>query len=171
MLFAGKQAEFDGVVRAFSAELYRYAYGLCRDRFVAEDLVQDTFTRAWRAWDKLEADKAARAWLYTILRNEHARLFERKRLDHDEDQDLDEIPDLSSGANPLAGLEVRDAIRALPEGYREPLLLQVLGGFSCAEIANVMQISEGAVMTRLTRARIAFRQLPGWERQMRKKSS
>lgn len=171
MLFAGKQAEFDGVVRAFSAELYRYAYGLCRDRFVSEDLVQDTFTRAWRAWDKLEDDKAARAWLYTILRNEHARLFERKRLDHDEDQDLDEIPDLSSGANPLAGLEVRDAIRALPEGYREPLLLQVLGGFSCAEIANVMQISEGAVMTRLTRARIAFRQLPGWERQMRKKSS
>lgn len=171
MLFAGKQAEFDGVVRAFSAELYRYAYGLCRDRFVAEDLVQDTFTRAWRAWDKLEDDKAARAWLYTILRNEHARLFERKRLDHDEDQDLDEIPDLSSGANPLPGLEVRDAIRALPEGYREPLLLQVLGGFSCAEIANVMHISEGAVMTRLTRARIAFRQLPGWERQMRKKSS
>ena len=171
MLFAGKQAEFDGVVRAFSAELYRYAYWLCRDRFVAEDLVQETFTRAWQAWEKLEDDKAARAWLYTILRNEHARLFERKRLDRDEEQDLGEIPDLSSGADPLAGLEVRDAIHALPESYREPLLLQVLGGFRCAEIASMMGISEGAVMTRLTRARTAFRRLPGWDRQLRKKSS
>lgn len=171
VLFESRQSRFEAVVRAFSAELYRYAYWLCHDRFVSEDLVQDTFTRAWRAWDKLEDDEAARAWLYTILRNEHARLYERKRLDRDEDQDLGEIPDLLSGADPLAGLAVRDAIHRLPEGYREPLLLQVLGGFSCAEIAKVMEISEGAVMTRLTRARIAFRQLPGWERQMRKKSS
>ena len=157
MLFEGKQSKFESVVRAFSAELYRYAYWLSRDRFVAEDIVQETFARAWQAWGQLSDEKAVRAWLYSILRNEHARLFEKKRLVMDEEQDLDQIPDVA-GSNPHAGFEIREAIHALPKTYREPLLLQVLGGFSCAEIAGLMNINEGAVMTRLTRARQALRQ-------------
>ena len=52
---------------------------------------------------------------------------------------------------------MRDALRALPPGYREPLLLQWIGGYSCREIAEIMNLTEGAVMTRLTRARIALR--------------
>lgn len=155
-MFQTRQARFEQVVRAYSAELYRYGYWLCRDRFVAEDLVQETFARAWKSWDHLRDDTAAKSWLYTILRNEHARLFQRKRLDVDEHQELDE---LSSLAVESLGqeLEIRDALRALAPGYREPLLLQVLGGYSCAEIAAIMNLSEGAVMTRLTRARIALR--------------
>lgn len=160
MLFEGRQSRFENVVRAFSAELYRYAYWLCRDRFVAEDLVQETFARAWQSWDKLEDDKAAKAWLYAILRNEHARLYERKRLDIDDMQDLNEIVD-STGSGAYEQFEMRDALEALPLPYREPLLLQVLGGFSCAEIAGMMNITEGAVMTRLTRARLALRRVTG----------
>ncbi len=160
MLFDSKRSKFESVVRAYSAELYRYAYWLCRDRFVAEDLVQDTFTRAWQAWEGLRDDKAAKSWLYTILRNEHARLFERKRIEIDEAQELDEIVDTASGAA-YERFEMHDALKTLPKPYREPLLLQILGGFSCAEIGNMMNISEGAVMTRLTRGRLALRKLTG----------
>ena len=73
-MFAVKHSGFESLVRAYSSELYRYAYWLCRDRFTAEDLVQETFARAWKSWDDLRDDKAAKSWLYTILRNEHARL-------------------------------------------------------------------------------------------------
>lgn len=155
-MFTTNQSRFESLVRACSSELYRYGYWLCRDRFTAEDLVQETFARAWKSWDDLRDDKAARSWLYTILRNEHARLFERKRLDIDDDQELDDIIDCS-GRDPAQELELRDALHALPPPYREPLLLQTIGGYSCAEIAEIMKLTEGAVMTRLTRARIALR--------------
>ena len=78
MLFKLGSAQFDQTVRAYSADLYRYAWWLCRDRFTAEELVQETFARAWKNWDSLEDLAAAKPWLITILRNEHARLYERK---------------------------------------------------------------------------------------------
>ena len=155
-MFATKESRFESLVRACSAELYRYGYWLCRDRFTAEDLVQETFARAWKSWNDLRDDKAAKSWLYTILRNEHARLFERKRLDIDDAQELDELID-RSGRELARELELRDAVNTLPPSYREPLLLQTIGGYTCAEIAAIMNLTEGAVMTRLTRARIALR--------------
>lgn len=160
MLFDNKQSKFESLVRAYSAELFRYAYWLCRDRFQAEDLVQETFTRAWQGLGGLRDARAVKGWLYTILRREHARLYERKRVEIDEHQELDDIEN-SSGSSAYDDLEIRDALQTLPEGYREPLLLQVLGGFSCKEIATMMDISTGAVMTRLSRARLAARKLPG----------
>ena len=151
-----RNPDFDSLVRAYAAELYRYAYWLCRDRFVAEDLVQETFARAWSARANLREQGAAKSWLYTILRNEHARLHERKRLDVEDDQDLDAIEDQRL-RSVSADLEMRQALHALPESYREPLLLQVVGGFSCDEIAQMMNLTPGAVMTRLTRARQVLR--------------
>ncbi len=68
-------------------------------------------------------------------------------------------------------LEVREALHALPESLRQPLLLQVLGGFSCAEIGALLDISEGAVMTRLTRARQAMRLLVDGPCQTKQRSS
>jgi len=153
-----ERSKFEHVVRAHSAELFRYAYWLCRDRFTAEDLVQETFTRAWQGWSGLRDDRAARGWLYTILRNEHARLHERKQLAIDPDQELDELMDKSEGKT-FDAFEMRDMLAALPETYREPLMLQVIGGYGCAEIATMTGITEGAVMTRLTRARQAVRRL------------
>ena len=160
MLSGGKKSQFETLVRAYSAELYRYAFWLCRDRFLAEDLVQEAFARAWQRWEGLRDERAAKSWLYTILRNEHARLFERKRFDIDEAADLDGLIDHTSVA-PHEEIEIRQLLGALPRGYREPLVLQVLGGYSCAEIAKIMDISEGAVMTRLTRARLSLRKQPG----------
>jgi RNA polymerase sigma-70 factor (ECF subfamily) len=155
-MFDRKKPVFERLVRAYSAELYRYAYWLSRDRFLAEDLVQETFARAWTAWGALRDEGAARKWLYTILHNEHARLFERKRLDIVEDQDLDALEDHRLGS--LHGeFAMREALHALPAVYREPLLLQVLGGFSCEEIAQLMNATPGAIMTRLSRARLALR--------------
>jgi RNA polymerase sigma-70 factor, ECF subfamily len=161
LLFETNKSKFESLVRAYSADLFRYAYWLCRDRFTAEDLVQETFARAWQAWTGLRDDGAAKSWLYTILRNEHARLYERRRFEIDDGQDLDALPDVSS-ADGFERHEMRDALEKLPQSYREPLLLQVLGGVSCAEIASMMNTSEGAIMTRLTRARLALRKLPGW---------
>lgn len=158
MLIDRERSKFEGVVRAYSAELYRYAYWLCRDRFVAEDLVQETFARAWQGWSGLRDDRAAKGWLYAILRNEHARLHERKHLAIDAGQDLDELLDFS-GARAVDSFDMREAVAALPVTYREPLLLQVLGGYSGAELAAMMETTEGAVMTRLTRARQALRRL------------
>jgi RNA polymerase sigma-70 factor, ECF subfamily len=155
MLLDRGERDFERWVRAYSAELYRYAYWLCRDRFVAEDLLQETFARAWQATEQLRDAQAVKSWLYTILRNEHARLYERKRFDIDEGQDLGEIIDSTAG-DPADGIALRESLRRLPVAYREPLLLQVLGGFTCAEIAAMLNLTAGAVMTRLTRARMAL---------------
>ncbi len=143
-------------MRAYSADLYRYAWWLCRDRHLAEDLVQEAFARAWKAWPGLRDLSQPKAWLMTILRNECARSMARKQIEMCKD-DLTEadMPVLPSFE---AGLETAQIVALLPETYREPLLLQVLGGFSCAEIAAMVGTSEGAVMTRLTRARQTLRQ-------------
>ena len=148
---------FESAVRAHSRELFRYAYWLCRDRGRAEDLVQDAFARAWNAWGELRDPGALKSWLYTILRNEHLRGFERKQLDYDE-RELEDI-DLPVDAGADVAIDVRRALLNLPGTLREPLLMQVLGGFSCQEIAGMLSATEGAVMTRLTRARQAMRRL------------
>jgi RNA polymerase sigma-70 factor (ECF subfamily) len=141
-------------VRAYGADLYRYAYWMCRSRHVAEDLVQDAFARAWKSWDGLRDLGQAKAWLMTILRNENARRFARRRIETDDELDEAELPAVPSFE---AGIETAQIVAQLPQTYREPLLLQVLGGFSCAEIAVILETTEGAVMTRLTRARTALR--------------
>ena len=146
------------MVRAHSGDLYRFAYWRCRDRFLAEDVVQETFTRAWKAWRTLESHDAVKSWLYTILRHEIARLYEKKRLDVDPNQDLDELR-ADGQPDPSVALEMREALQALPVAYREPLLLQVLGGFTCGEIASMLSISDAAATTRLSRARAALRKL------------
>lgn len=155
-MFNPEKSVFERLVGAYSAELYRYAYWLCHDRFTAEDLVQETFARAWSGWSSLRDEGAARKWLYTILRNENARLFARKRLDVAEDQEVDVLEDHRLG-HTYGEIEMRDALHALPSSHREPLLLQVLGGFSCEEIAKLMNLTPGAVMTRLCRARQKLR--------------
>lgn len=148
---------FAQAVRLHSHELFRYAYWLCRERARAEDLVQDTFARAWNAWDAIRDPRARKAWLYAILRHEHARFFERKRIEID-DRDVEEL-DLPVEFRGDVAIDVRRALHLLPESLREPLVLQVLGGFSNREIADMMGTTEGAVMTRLTRARQAMRKL------------
>ena len=157
MLFQKTQSSFEAMVHAHSSDLYRFAYWLCRDRGVAEDLVQEAFTRAWANWKDVRDEKAAKGWLLTILHHEHARLFEKKRIEIS-DEDLTDLV-VAAEIDVLGELEMRDALWKLPEGFREPLLLQVLGGFTCAEIATMVNLSEMNVMQRLTRARTALRKM------------
>lgn len=153
-----KGGSFESTARIYSAELFRFAYWKVKDRGLAEDLVQDALLRAWKAWDSLKDRHAEKSWLYSILRNEIARHYERVRPEMQDDADLDELPDLSqTGAE--QGVEMQSLLNALPEQYREPLLLQVLGGFTCAEIGGIMSLSEAAVMQRVSRARLALRKL------------
>lgn len=152
---SSKQRQFDALVRSLSGDLFRYGYWLCGDDALAHDLVQETFLRAWRALDDLRDTAAAKAWLITILRREHARLYERK-VPQFADVDEVEIADEHDAHTPeFAGEEgvIRNAMRGLDAKYREPLLLQVLGGFSCEEIARELRITPAAVMTQVFRAR------------------
>ncbi|HYX73229.1 MAG TPA: sigma-70 family RNA polymerase sigma factor [Steroidobacteraceae bacterium] len=142
-------------------DLLRFAHWLARDRSLAEDIVQESLLRAWRSRDTLKDRGAARAWLLTIVRREHARLYERKRL---ELVSLDEA--LDTQAVEKAGSDgdlftLRNAIMRLPIEYREPLLLQTLGGFSTEEIARELALSPTAVLTRLFRARNKLRAICG----------
>lgn len=146
-------------MRAHSGELYRYAFWLCGQEALAQDLVQETFLRAWRSLDSLRENVAAKAWLTTILRREHARLYERKPMPTTDIAEL-ELGDAAPGPEHLGEDAVlRAAIAKLEPKYREPLVLQVLGGFSCAEIARELRISEAAVMTQVFRARQKLRAL------------
>ncbi|MGL6360777.1 sigma-70 family RNA polymerase sigma factor [Aeromonas veronii] len=151
---ADKQTKFEALVHALHGDLYRYAYWLTRDPNVAEDLVQETFLRAWKAIDTLQDDKAAKGWLITILRRENARRFERKQL---ELVDLDAHPqpqhDALHSEQEMENEWLHRHIARLPEEYQEPLLLQVVGGFSGEEIAEMLGLNKNTVMTRLFRAR------------------
>ncbi|MBI3570705.1 MAG: sigma-70 family RNA polymerase sigma factor [Gammaproteobacteria bacterium] len=147
------QARFEALVRAWSADLYRFAYWLCRDRLWAEDLVQETFLRAWRAIGNLREEKAAKGWLLTILRNEYVRSLAKRTEVYDVPADE---PVFETMAPEETWLFRRELLK-LPGEYLEPLLLQVLGGYSCEEIAQTLGIGRAAVMTRLFRARQRLR--------------
>jgi RNA polymerase sigma-70 factor (ECF subfamily) len=122
--------------------------------------VQEALLRAWKSLDALREDGAAKQWLLTIVRRENARYFERKRL---ETVDIDNLTPAQSGM--LAETDdsdlrdMREAIYKLDDDYREPLVLQVLMGHSTKEIAELMGINPGAVLTRLHRARIKLKDI------------
>jgi len=156
-----KQSKFEALVKAYSSDLYQYAYWLCRNQALAEDLVQESFMRAWKALNQLEDEKKAKSWLFTILRRENARHFSRK---HTKDISLEEI-DLDTFSNfkienkELDHIHLRSALAKLSLEYSEPLVLQVLGGYSSKEIGDILEIKPGAVMTRLFRAKQQLKKL------------
>ena len=147
---------FDDAVRAHAGDLFRYAYWLARNRQQAEDIVQEALIRGWRAFAQIRDRAAVKSWLFSIVKNEfHRASAQDARHGGVDAADIDVIDDRSSSF----GMEMRDALMALPASYAEPLALQVLGGFTCAEIAAMLDTTEGAVMTRLTRARQALKRL------------
>ena len=152
---SSKQRQFDALVRSLSSDLFRYAYWLCGEEALAKDLVQETFLRAWRALSDLRDTKAAKAWLITILRRENARLYERKTPQFSDVDEVDVIDDREAITPERAGEDslIRAAMRRLHPKYREPLLMQAIGGYSCDEIAHELNITPAAAMTQLFRAR------------------
>jgi RNA polymerase sigma-70 factor (ECF subfamily) len=154
-----RKQRFDQVVGVFHGDMYRYAAWLCRDKAIAEDVVQEALMRAWKSLDALRDDAAAKQWLLTIVRRENARYFERRRL---ETVDIDNLTASQSALLAEAPTEelddLRESIFGLEDDYREPLVLQVLMGFSTNEIAEHMGLKQGAVLTRLHRARLKLKE-------------
>jgi RNA polymerase sigma-70 factor (ECF subfamily) len=140
-------------------DMFRYAAWLSRDKSIAEDVVQEALLRAWKSLDALRDDGAAKQWLLTIVRRENARYFERRRL---ETVDIDNLTASQSALLAEAPEEelndLREAIYGLDDDYREPLVLQVLMGYSTNEIAELMGLKQGAVLTRLHRARLKLKE-------------
>jgi RNA polymerase sigma-70 factor (ECF subfamily) len=155
-----RKRKYDLLIDAHSADLYRYAHWKCRDRLQAEEVMQETFLRAWRSIDKLRDASASKAWLFTIFRREYARQFERKQLAYQDVENMDTVSNVHRDfdTSPEA-FALRRALASLSEDYREPLVMQVLGGYSCEEIAKELDISASAVMTRLFRARKQLRDI------------
>lgn len=149
-----KQQYFETIVRSLANDLFRYAYWLCNDKSIADDLVQETFLRAWKSIDKLKDQQAVKSWLFTIVRRENARRFERKQFDlvdientsvaDEKSNDYDEI---------LEQNQLRSAIKELDADYKDPLLMQTIGGFKTDEIATILGLNLNTVNTRLFRAK------------------
>jgi len=150
------EVRFEAMVRAFSGDLFRYALFLSRDRSQAEDLTQEAFLRAWRSLSSLREESKAKSWLFTTVRREYLRQFERFQPPLDE-LDPERMPE--PRGNEAETMWLRRLIERLPMIYKEPLMLQVIGGFSGNEIAQMLDIPRATVNTRLFRARVHLRQL------------
>jgi RNA polymerase sigma-70 factor, ECF subfamily len=157
-----QRARFQALCRTLRPDLLRFAFWLARDLALAEDVVQETMLRAWKARDSLKDEAAAKPWFLTIIRREYARSFERKRLATvDVDELIAKEEPMLAASQDQDVTELRAALFKLPEEYREPLVLQVLMGYSTAEIAAELRLSNAAVLTRLFRGRKQLRALCG----------
>jgi RNA polymerase sigma-70 factor (ECF subfamily) len=142
--------------------LRRFARALTADSVVADDLVQDCIERALRKHALYDPERPMRAWLYTILRNLHVS-GRRSQLRQGASVGLDQVPSGADAVPPrqedrLALADVEEAVQRLPLVQREVLLLVVLDEMSYRDVAEVLGVPIGTVMSRLSRARLFLRQ-------------
>jgi RNA polymerase sigma-70 factor (ECF subfamily) len=151
--------EFGRVALRHLGELVRTATRVC-GREAAEDVVQETYLRAWQYWHSFEPGTNCRAWLYAILFN----VIRKRRGGADPMTVSIEAPEVAGGlpSEPppsLALADVENAFARLPEHHREALLLVAVEGFSYKEAAEILDIPIGTLMSRLHRGREALRHL------------
>ena len=158
-------ALLEEMIKAHLDALYRTALRLTGRPQDAEDLVQETFLRAWRSLHTYRAGTNPKAWLFRILHNAHIDRYRAATrtaptVDEIEGQDpafvVHETPE-SVVADAVMEAEVRDALMQLPEVFRACVVLADLEGFSYQEIADTLGIPRGTVMSRLFRGRRAMR--------------
>jgi RNA polymerase sigma-70 factor (ECF subfamily) len=162
---AARQREFESVALKWLPDVARFARSLTRDASAADDLVQETFLRAWRHWDTFRTGSEARAWLFTIARNAWHRAGPKAaRYVPVEDDALEALAgdDVPMAAPPamkhvLARADIapaiREAIDALPAPFRDVVELVDLQELTYGEAATVLSIPIGTVRSRLFRAR------------------
>jgi RNA polymerase sigma-70 factor (ECF subfamily) len=151
-----RQAKFGLLIEAYAADLYRYGVWLCGDRAIAEELVQETYMRVWRSLPSLRDDRHAKPWLFGLLKREHARLHASSHA-RDMQTGIDGVVDAARFDAGTEAFALRRALAALAIEHREPLVLQVIAGFSCEDIAQVLGLEPRTVMTHIFRARKRLR--------------
>ncbi|SRR5579875_498945 len=156
---------FEEMVTAHLDPLYRTALRLTGRPQDAEDLVQETYLRAWRSLHTYRPGTNPKAWLFRILHNAHIDRYRAatrtvQTVDEMEGQDPAFVVHETPESVVLSGVmdaEIRQALMALPEVFRSCLILADLEGFSYQEIADILGIPRGTVMSRLFRGRRAMR--------------
>ena len=143
-----RQDEFERTALPHLRSLLRFARRLSGSVSAAEDLVQEAYLQAWRGFDRFETGTNVRAWLFRILLNAHLQHRRKARIEIAEDRRDDAL---------LQRLELMQALGRLPEDHRTVLLLGAVEGFTCREIAEILSLPIGTVMSRLSRARQSMR--------------
>src|SRR5881394_862633 len=168
------QADFAELAMEYMPSLYSAALRMTRSPADAEDLVQETYLKAYRAFGSFQAGTNLKAWLYRILTNTFINAY-RSRKRRPEQTELDEVEDLylyrrlggpeaaAAGRSAeeevldrFTDADVKEALEALPEQFRMAVLLADVEGFSYKEIAEILDIPIGTVMSRLHRGRKAL---------------
>ena len=166
------QANFEADAMQFASQLYSAALRMTRNPADAEDVVQETFLKAYRAYGSFQEGTNLKAWLYRILTNTYINRY-RKAQRRPSEVELGELQDLylfrrlgeQSGASESAESEVLEqfvdsdvieALESLPDNFRMPVLLADVEGFAYKEIAEMLDIPIGTVMSRLHRGRKAL---------------
>lgn len=168
------QSNFANDAMGFLDALFSAALRMTRNSAEAEDLVQETYLKAYRAYGSFQEGTNLKAWLYRILTNTFINSYRAKKRRPDE-SDLEDVEDLylyrrlggleAAAAGRSAEEEVLDsftddvvkaAVEALPEQFRLAVLLSDVEGFSYREIAEIMDVPIGTVMSRLHRGRKAL---------------
>jgi RNA polymerase sigma-70 factor (ECF subfamily) len=172
-LQAGDKAEFALMVDAYSAMIYRLGLKMLNNPQDAEDILQETFIKAFRNIDRFDGRASLSTWLYRIATNEALMLLRKKRPesisvekpweeDGDEQEPLQIVDWCCLPENELMSAEVREyldkAVDKLPASLKVVFILRDIEGLSTRETANVLDISETATKTRLSRARLRLRE-------------
>jgi RNA polymerase sigma-70 factor, ECF subfamily len=160
---AAERAVFEGLYAQYKSPLYNYIYRLMGDRDQADDLLQDTFVKVYRALASLPEGPGRTPWIYRIATNTCYDVLRRRRLVAWLPWTQDHGPAVAAPADDpderyALKEEVVEALRLVPPSLRAPLLLHAVHGFCYADIAATLGISEAAVKMRISRARAAFRQ-------------
>src|ERR1700682_5073616 len=157
--------DFGRMVEAEIPRLRRYARALTRDVVRADDLVQNGLTRAIAKQHLWQHGTDLRAWLFTILHNQHVNEV-RRSIREGSNVTLEEAPQLTVQSNTIPTLQLRDLERAigkLPPEQRQVILLVGLEGMSYEEVGSVLNVPVGTVRSRLSRGRDQLRLLMGME--------
>jgi len=168
------QADFADEAMQYAPQLYSGALRMTRNQADAEDLVQDTYLRAYRSYHTFQEGTNLRAWLFRIMTNAYINRYRAKQR-RPQETDLAEVEDLylyrrlgsmEAAAASLSAEdefldlftddEVKEALEELPENFRLPVLLADVEGFAYKEIAEMLDIPIGTVMSRLHRGRKAM---------------
>lgn len=146
--------------------LYGTAYRMTRNAHDAEDLVQETFLRAYRAFDGFTPGTNIRAWLYTILHRARTDSFRKAGRSLKTVELEGEGPSVPPPQDALAsgGEDLARALDALPEVFRAAVVLRDVEDFSYEEIARILEVPIGTVMSRIHRGRAQLRELLGGPR-------